>query len=69
MAFTVQWVIIEQGCFTYSMVVVPLYDTLGTDAITYIVNKGTYVFGVTVALGIGLGLVTLHSSVCLERGS
>lgn len=23
------------------MVVVPLYDTLGTEAITYIVNKGT----------------------------
>ncbi|XP_063131132.1 long-chain-fatty-acid--CoA ligase 1 isoform X3 [Rattus norvegicus] len=34
-----EWVTIEQGCFTYSMVVVPLYDTLGTDAITYIVNK------------------------------
>uniref|UniRef100_A0A8D0Z4E4 Long-chain-fatty-acid--CoA ligase n=1 Tax=Sus scrofa TaxID=9823 RepID=A0A8D0Z4E4_PIG len=35
-----QWVIIEQGCFAYSMVVVPLYDTLGTEAITYIINKG-----------------------------
>ncbi|XP_036105438.1 long-chain-fatty-acid--CoA ligase 1 isoform X6 [Molossus molossus] len=34
-----QWVIIEQGCFAYSMVVVPLYDTLGAEAITYIVNK------------------------------
>ncbi|KAM5173665.1 long-chain-fatty-acid--CoA ligase 1 isoform 2-T5 [Callospermophilus lateralis] len=34
-----EWVIIEQGCFTYSMVVVPLYDTLGSEAITYIVNK------------------------------
>ncbi|KAF6083632.1 acyl-CoA synthetase long chain family member 1 [Phyllostomus discolor] len=34
-----QWVIIEQGCFAYSMVIVPLYDTLGTEAITYIVNK------------------------------
>uniref|UniRef100_A0AC11BRE2 Acyl-CoA synthetase long chain family member 1 n=1 Tax=Ovis aries TaxID=9940 RepID=A0AC11BRE2_SHEEP len=34
-----QWVIIEQGCFTYSMVIVPLYDTLGTEAITYIINK------------------------------
>uniref|UniRef100_A0A452FPC3 Long-chain-fatty-acid--CoA ligase n=1 Tax=Capra hircus TaxID=9925 RepID=A0A452FPC3_CAPHI len=33
------WVIIEQGCFTYSMVIVPLYDTLGTEAITYIINK------------------------------
>ncbi|XP_037687030.1 long-chain-fatty-acid--CoA ligase 1 isoform X2 [Choloepus didactylus] len=34
-----EWVIIEQGCFAYSMVIVPLYDTLGADAITYIVNK------------------------------
>lgn len=35
--------IIEQGCFAYSMVIVPLYDTLGMEAITYIVNKGTCV--------------------------
>ncbi|XP_072806568.1 long-chain-fatty-acid--CoA ligase 1 isoform X5 [Vicugna pacos] len=34
-----EWVIIEQGCFAYSMVVIPLYDTLGTEAITYIINK------------------------------
>uniref|UniRef100_A0A8C6I8X1 Long-chain-fatty-acid--CoA ligase n=1 Tax=Mus spicilegus TaxID=10103 RepID=A0A8C6I8X1_MUSSI len=34
-----EWVIVEQGCFSYSMVIVPLYDTLGADAITYIVNK------------------------------
>ncbi|KAM5279348.1 long-chain-fatty-acid--CoA ligase 1 isoform 3-T6 [Hipposideros larvatus] len=34
-----EWVIIEQGCFAYSMVVVPLYDTLGAEAITYVVNK------------------------------
>ncbi|XP_074252804.1 long-chain-fatty-acid--CoA ligase 1 isoform X3 [Saimiri boliviensis] len=34
-----EWVIIEQGCFAYSMVIVPLYDTLGSEAITYIVNK------------------------------
>uniref|UniRef100_A0A8D0HFL3 Long-chain-fatty-acid--CoA ligase n=1 Tax=Sphenodon punctatus TaxID=8508 RepID=A0A8D0HFL3_SPHPU len=34
-----EWVIIEQGCYTYSMVVVPLYDTLGAEAITYIINK------------------------------
>ncbi|XP_063664517.1 long-chain-fatty-acid--CoA ligase 1 isoform X6 [Pan troglodytes] len=34
-----EWVIIEQGCFAYSMVIVPLYDTLGNEAITYIVNK------------------------------
>ncbi|XP_069349119.1 long-chain-fatty-acid--CoA ligase 1 isoform X3 [Eulemur rufifrons] len=34
-----EWVIIEQGCFAYSMVIVPVYDTLGAEAITYIVNK------------------------------
>uniref|UniRef100_A0A2K5RZE2 Long-chain-fatty-acid--CoA ligase n=1 Tax=Cebus imitator TaxID=2715852 RepID=A0A2K5RZE2_CEBIM len=34
-----EWVIIEQGCFAYSMVIVPLYDTLGSEAITYIINK------------------------------
>ncbi|XP_055969938.1 long-chain-fatty-acid--CoA ligase 1 isoform X2 [Sorex fumeus] len=34
-----EWVIIELGCFAFSMVPVPLYDTLGTEAITYIVNK------------------------------
>ncbi|NXL61472.1 ACSL1 ligase, partial [Chordeiles acutipennis] len=34
-----EWVIIEHGCYAFSMVVVPLYDTLGTEAITYIVNK------------------------------
>ncbi|NP_001166574.1 long-chain-fatty-acid--CoA ligase 5 [Cavia porcellus] len=34
-----EWVISEFACYSYSMVVVPLYDTLGEDAITYIVNK------------------------------
>uniref|UniRef100_K7GCL6 Long-chain-fatty-acid--CoA ligase n=1 Tax=Pelodiscus sinensis TaxID=13735 RepID=K7GCL6_PELSI len=34
-----EWVIIEQGCYTYSMVAVPLYDTLGAAAISYILNK------------------------------
>ncbi|NXK29872.1 ACSL1 ligase, partial [Piprites chloris] len=34
-----EWVILEQACYAFSMVVVPLYDTLGAEAITYIVNK------------------------------
>ncbi|KAM9052838.1 long-chain-fatty-acid--CoA ligase 5 isoform 1-T2 [Megaptera novaeangliae] len=34
-----EWVISEFACYTYSMVAVPLYDTLGEDAIIYIVNK------------------------------
>ncbi|NXW03171.1 ACSL5 ligase, partial [Fregetta grallaria] len=34
-----EWVISEYACYTYSMVAVPLYDTLGPEAIAYIVNK------------------------------
>ncbi|XP_066429561.1 long-chain-fatty-acid--CoA ligase 1 isoform X1 [Eleutherodactylus coqui] len=34
-----EWIIAELACYTYSMVAVPLYDTLGAEAITYIVNK------------------------------
>ncbi|KFO89788.1 Long-chain-fatty-acid--CoA ligase 5 [Buceros rhinoceros silvestris] len=34
-----EWIISEYACYTYSMVAVPLYDTLGPDAIVYIVNK------------------------------
>ncbi|XP_031427326.1 long-chain-fatty-acid--CoA ligase 6 isoform X2 [Clupea harengus] len=34
-----EWIISELACYTYSMVVVPLYDTLGPDAIRYIINK------------------------------
>lgn len=36
-----QWIISELACYTYSMVVVPLYDTLGPGAIRYIINTGT----------------------------
>ncbi|CAI9178120.1 unnamed protein product [Rangifer tarandus platyrhynchus] len=34
-----EWVISEFACYTYSMVAVPLYDTLGAEAVIYIVNK------------------------------
>ncbi|CAH2276984.1 long-chain-fatty-acid-- ligase 6 isoform X2 [Pelobates cultripes] len=33
-----EWIICELACYTYSMVVVPLYDTLGPGAIRYIIN-------------------------------
>uniref|UniRef100_A0AAY4E8X8 Long-chain-fatty-acid--CoA ligase n=1 Tax=Denticeps clupeoides TaxID=299321 RepID=A0AAY4E8X8_9TELE len=33
-----EWIISELACYTYSMVVVPLYDTLGADAIRFIIN-------------------------------
>ncbi|XP_057276996.1 long-chain-fatty-acid--CoA ligase 5 [Pezoporus wallicus] len=34
-----EWIISEYACYTYSMVAVPLYDTLGPEAIVYIVKK------------------------------
>ncbi|XP_028652418.1 long-chain-fatty-acid--CoA ligase 1 [Erpetoichthys calabaricus] len=33
-----EWVIAEMACYTYSMAVVPLYDTLGQEAIVHILN-------------------------------
>ncbi|XP_070544207.1 long-chain-fatty-acid--CoA ligase 5-like [Ptychodera flava] len=33
------WTIAEQACNSYSMVVVPLYDTLGPEACTHIINQ------------------------------
>ena len=35
-----QWVVVEQSCNSFSRVLVPLYDTLGPEAVSYIVNQG-----------------------------
>ncbi|XP_034564345.1 long-chain-fatty-acid--CoA ligase 5 [Notolabrus celidotus] len=34
-----EWIISEQACYTYSMVAVPLYDTLGPEALVFIINQ------------------------------
>ncbi|TNN62289.1 Long-chain-fatty-acid--CoA ligase 1 [Liparis tanakae] len=34
-----EWTISELACYTYSMVAVPLYDTLGTEALGYIIHR------------------------------
>ncbi|XP_030629483.1 long-chain-fatty-acid--CoA ligase 5 isoform X1 [Chanos chanos] len=34
-----EWIIAEQACYTYSMVAVPLYDTLGPEALVFIINR------------------------------
>ncbi|XP_028412435.1 long-chain-fatty-acid--CoA ligase 5-like [Dendronephthya gigantea] len=34
----VEWILADVACLTYSMVSVPLYDTLGSDACTFIIN-------------------------------
>ena len=33
-----EWVIAEHACYAFNMVTVPLYDTLGDDALQYIIN-------------------------------
>jgi long-chain acyl-CoA synthetase len=38
----IEWILIEQACSMYSMVIIPLYDTLGPDACVYIINQGIY---------------------------
>uniref|UniRef100_A0A8B9TM30 Long-chain-fatty-acid--CoA ligase n=1 Tax=Anas platyrhynchos TaxID=8839 RepID=A0A8B9TM30_ANAPL len=57
-----EWIISELACYTYSMVVVPLYDTLGPGAIRYIVNTGknkiSIIFSETALL---LGMVRLET--------
>ncbi|XP_065883666.1 long-chain-fatty-acid--CoA ligase 1-like [Dysidea avara] len=35
----IEWVVTEQACSAYSMIVVPLYDTLGSEAVEYIINQ------------------------------
>ncbi|CAB4032338.1 Long-chain-fatty-acid-- ligase 1, partial [Paramuricea clavata] len=35
----VEWVLAEQGCNRFSMVIIPLYDTLGPDACAFIINQ------------------------------
>lgn len=39
-----EWIIAEQACYVYSNVIVPLYDTLGPDACSYIINHGKEIF-------------------------
>ncbi|KAK0133523.1 Long-chain-fatty-acid--CoA ligase 5 [Merluccius polli] len=34
-----EWIIGEMACYTYSMVAVPLYDTLGSEALTFIIDR------------------------------
>ncbi|XP_047210343.1 long-chain-fatty-acid--CoA ligase 1-like isoform X2 [Girardinichthys multiradiatus] len=36
-----EWTITELACYTYSLVSIPFYDTLGTEAIFYIIDKAS----------------------------
>lgn len=37
-----EWVLVEQGLYSYSMVIIALYDTLGADACAFIINQGNF---------------------------
>uniref|UniRef100_A0A646QEB8 Long-chain-fatty-acid--CoA ligase n=1 Tax=Hemiscolopendra marginata TaxID=943146 RepID=A0A646QEB8_9MYRI len=34
-----EWIITEYACYNYSMVIIPLYDTLGPEACSFIINQ------------------------------
>lgn len=50
-----QWIIGELACYTYSMVVVPLYDTLGPEALVFIIDRGNWSFSLNPILLIRAG--------------
>ena len=37
-----QYFIAEQASYMYSMAIVPLYDTLGAEACSFIINQGKF---------------------------
>jgi len=37
-----EWILTEQAAYCFSMVVVPLYDTLGPEACSFIITQGIY---------------------------
>lgn len=55
-----EWILVEQGAYCYSMVIVPLYDTLGPDACAFIINQGNAYVVIP---------LVIHSSTISKRGS
>lgn len=67
-----QWIIAELACYTYSMVVVPLYDTLGPGAIRYIINTGEPPSAIPFSLSVSAAGLTLTRSTffrCQRAGA
>lgn len=38
-----EWILTEQAAYCFSMVIVPLYDTLGPESCSFIINQGTLI--------------------------
>ncbi|KAK3027237.1 hypothetical protein RJ639_041655, partial [Escallonia herrerae] len=62
-----EWMIVDHACSAYSYISVPLYDTLGPDAVKYIVNHATIqaIFCVSQTLNILLSFLLEIPSVRL----
>ncbi|KAJ4787081.1 Long-chain acyl-CoA synthetase 1 [Rhynchospora pubera] len=62
-----EWIIVDHACSAYSYVSVPLYDTLGPDAVEFIVNHASVqvIFCVPQTLSILLSFVSKLPSVRL----
>ncbi|GAB4835828.1 Long chain acyl-CoA synthetase 7 peroxisomal [Ancistrocladus abbreviatus] len=62
-----EWIIVDHACSAYSYISVPLYDTLGPDAVKYIVNHADAkaIFCVPTTLNALLSFLTEISSVRL----
>ncbi|CAL4896943.1 unnamed protein product [Urochloa decumbens] len=62
-----EWIIVDHACASYSYVSVPLYDTLGPDAVQFIVNHATVevIFCMPQTLSILLSFIAQMSCVRL----
>ncbi|XAR52595.1 Long-chain-fatty-acid--CoA ligase [Bertholletia excelsa] len=62
-----EWLIVDHACSAYSYISVPLYDTIGPDAVKYIVNHADIeaIFCVPSTLNALLSFLSEISSVCL----
>ncbi|XP_076951084.1 long chain acyl-CoA synthetase 7, peroxisomal-like [Bidens hawaiensis] len=60
-----EWLVLDHACSAYSYVSVPLYDTLGPDAVKYIINHADVqaVFCVPITLNVLLSFLSEISSV------
>lgn len=38
-----EWILTEQAAYCFSMVIVPLYDTLGPEACSFIITQGMFI--------------------------
>lgn len=47
-----EWILTEQGSYCYSMVIVPLYDTLGPEACAFIIKQGKHYTQVKISMKI-----------------